>query len=386
MKPTIKYLTGARLVLKDEILDDASLLIEDGIITAINPENHGQAKEVHLEGQTLMPGMIDLHCDALEKEYEPRPGVHFPIDFAVAQADKRNAAAGISTVFHALSFANDELGVRNNEVASTIVRAIAGWKPHALVDNRVHCRYEVTDPTALPVLFDLIDDEVADMISVMDHTPNQGQFKNMAAYKAFHARNYKKDDAQLDQMLQQKLEASEGAFDRIKQLVSKAQQAGVRVASHDDDTIEKIKIMQGLGVQISEFPINLETAQAAKKAGLHTVFGAPNVLRGSSQSGSMKAVEAIHQGVADCLCADYSPASLIVAVMRLPEMTELSLPQAVQLVTTNPAEAAGLGDRGEVAVGKRADLIAVQHLGKLPQVGRVWINGVLAFQARYDHG
>ena len=146
------YLTHAQVVLENEVLNDASVLIENGIITAINPQQVSDAEVINLHGQTLIPGMIDLHCDALEKEVEPRPNVYFPLDFACAQADKRNAAAGVTTVFHSLSFANHELGVRNNDFAAEIARAVHAWQPHALVDNRVHCRYEVTDPTAPPVL------------------------------------------------------------------------------------------------------------------------------------------------------------------------------------------------------------------------------------------
>ncbi|MBV2089759.1 MAG: alpha-D-ribose 1-methylphosphonate 5-triphosphate diphosphatase, partial [Candidatus Thiodiazotropha sp. (ex Ctena orbiculata)] len=122
------YLTHARIVLADEVLDDASLLMEEGVITGINPLSCGDAMEIDLQGELLMPGMIDLHCDALEKEVEPRPNVHFPLDFACAQADKRNASAGITTVYHALSFANDELGVRNNGFAAEVARAVHDWR------------------------------------------------------------------------------------------------------------------------------------------------------------------------------------------------------------------------------------------------------------------
>jgi len=129
-----------------------------------------------------------------------------------------------------------------------------------------------------------------------------------------------------------------------------------------------------------------EAAEVAKEVGMSTIFGAPNILRGKSQSGSMKAIEAIHEGVADCLCADYTPAALIVAVMRIPELSDLDLPSAVRLVTANPAKAAKLNDRGTITVGKRADLIAVGEPGGLPQVTDVWVNGHSAFRARYDHG
>lgn len=190
---TAYYLHNARLVLKDHVLEQGAILLEDGVIQAINPSvvaDHVQ--KIDLKGQTLIPGLIDLHCDALEKEVEPRPKVHFPLKFACAQADKRNASNGITTVFHAISFANDEFGVRNNEVASNIVQTMREWNENALVDNRIHCRYEVTDPTALDVLLALIDKDAIDLVSIMDHSPGQGQFKDVNAFKDYLARTYKK--------------------------------------------------------------------------------------------------------------------------------------------------------------------------------------------------
>lgn len=380
------HFTNARIVLADETLNGASVLVEDGRIQAIDPDGAANgAAEVDLTGRTLMAGMIDLHCDALEKEVEPRHGVLFPMDFACAQADKRNAAAGITTVYHALSFANEELGMRNNETAAQVARSVHAWQTHALVDNRVHCRYEVTDDTALPILFRLLEHGEAHLISVMDHTPGQGQFKDIAAYRHFLARNYRKTGRDFDRLMARKIDAGETAAERMRQLIEKAHAHGVRVASHDDDSVERLDTMQAMGVGISEFPINLETARAAHERGMATIFGAPNVLRGRSQSGSMRALDGVKAGVADCLCADYAPATLIVALFRLLEQTSLELHEAARLVTTNPARAAGLADRGEIAEGKRADLIAVSHLGGLPQVSEVWIEGTRVLSANFDH-
>jgi alpha-D-ribose 1-methylphosphonate 5-triphosphate diphosphatase len=380
------YLTGARVVLPDAVLEDAAVLIEGDVIAAINPESGHGALAVDLRGKTLMPGMIDLHCDALEKEVEPRPNVHFPLDFACAQADKRNAAAGVTTVFHALSFANEELGVRNNAFAASVARAVHAWNPHGLIDNRVHCRYEVTDPTAPEILLELMAAGEVHLLSVMDHSPGQGQFKDIAAYRDYLARTYKKSAGELDALLENKLAQAEGAMERIRRLIGAAHERGIRVASHDDDTPEKVETLHGLGVGISEFPINLESAQAARERGMSTVFGAPNILRGKSQSGAMRALDAVKAGVADCLCADYHPAALIMAVFRLPELAGISLADAVRLVSANPARAAGLTDRGEIAVGKRADLVAVAHINGLAQASSVFSAGKPVFEVRFDHG
>jgi alpha-D-ribose 1-methylphosphonate 5-triphosphate diphosphatase len=378
-------LIHARVVLPTEVADDISVLIEDGRIAALDPESTGNAELIDLSGKFLIPGLIDLHCDALEKEIEPRPKVHFPLDFASAQADKRNATAGITTVFHALSFANHELGVRNNAFAAEIACAVHAWQPHALVDNRVHVRYEVTDETAPAILSELINSGAAHLLSFMDHSPGQGQFRDVEAYRDYLARTYKTDENALDTIMARKQAAALGAMERMQGLAAKAQSHGLAIASHDDDSPAKVAMMQGLGAVISEFPINLETARAARNQNLATLFGAPNILRGKSQAGNMRALDAIASGVADCLCSDYSPAALLPAIMRLPELTDISLPRAVALATGNPARAAGLADRGEIAIGKRADLVAVKMLGSLPQAEKVWVGGTPILVASFDH-
>lgn len=383
MKRTL--LIHARVVFPTEVHDDIAVLIEDGRIAAFDPDSTRNTEIIDLSGRLLIPGMIDLHCDALEKEIEPRPNVHFPLDFACAQADKRNAVAGITTVFHAMSFANHELGVRNNAFAADIARAVHAWRPHALVDNRVHVRYEVTDETAPPVLCDLIEKGDAHLMSFMDHSPGQGQFRDVEAYRDYLARTYKTDADELDTILARKLETAKGAKERMKSLAKQAQIHNVSIASHDDDSPDKVALVRELGAVISEFPINLETAHAARRNGLFTLFGAPNILRGKSQSGNMRALDAVSHGVADCLCGDYSPAALLPSIMRLPALTDISLCQAVAMVTINPARAAGLADRGEIAIGKRADLVAVKMLGSLPQAEKVWVGGTSIFSAYFDH-
>ena len=378
-------LTHARVVFANEVRDDVAILIDNGIIAAIDPQAVGNTRALDLSGHLLVPGLIDLHCDALEKEVEPRPGVHFPLDFACAQADKRNAVAGITTVFHALSFANHELGVRNNAFAAEIARAVHAWQTHALVDNRVHVRYEVTDETAPPLLTELLQQRHASLLSFMDHSPGQGQFQDVAAYRAYLARTYKTSDAEFETLLADKQAAAAGTMGRMNTLAALARQQGISIASHDDDSIEKVGALASLGAVISEFPTNLATAQAARAQGMATLFGAPNILRGKSQSGNMRALDAVLEGVADCLCGDYSAAALLPSVLRLPELAGIGLANAIALVTRNPARAARLTDRGEIAVGKRADLVAVKHLGGLPQADRVWVAGVAALSARFDH-
>lgn len=377
------YITHARIVLPDSVLDDSALLVEDGVIAAIEPADAAAACEVDLQGQTLLPGLIDLHCDAIEKEAEPRSRVLFPLDFAVAQVDRRNAAAGITTPFHALSFANNEWGVRNNDVAASVARAVHAFRRQGLVDNRVHCRYEVTDPTAMPVLQALLEEGVVDLLSVMDHSPGQGQFKTLEAYLQYMMGNHAMSRGEAEEAARTKLQAREGAVSRVETLVGHARRLGVPTASHDDDSVQRVATMRNLGISMSEFPINLDTATAAVSCGLPTILGAPNVLRGRSQSGSMRAIDAVRAGVASCLCSDYQPSTLIAAAFAVAAQSDLTLPQAMALVTANPADACGLADRGRIAVGARADLVAATVVGQQPLVSRTWTAGRLVFSAHY---
>ncbi|MDX3987381.1 alpha-D-ribose 1-methylphosphonate 5-triphosphate diphosphatase [Achromobacter sp. LC458] len=377
------YLTHARVIMPDRVLENSAVLIDDGRIVAIEPDGARADRVVDLQGQTLMPGLIDLHCDAIEKEAEPRSRVLFPFDFAVAQVDRRNAAAGITTPFHALSFANNEWGVRNNQTAAQVVRAVHAFRPHSLVDNRVHCRYEVTDPTSVDVLRALMDEGAVDLLSVMDHSPGQGQFKTLESYLQYMMGNHAMSREQAEEAAHAKTRAKDGAVTRVQALLAHAHALGIATASHDDDSVQRIATMRNLGVSMSEFPITLDTARAAVSCGLPTILGAPNVLRGQSQSGSMRAIDAIRAGVASCLCSDYQPSTLIAAAFAVAAQTDLSWPQAIALVTANPADACGLADRGRIAVGQRADLVAVAQVGALPLISHTWSAGRLVFSTHY---
>ncbi|WP_427306658.1 alpha-D-ribose 1-methylphosphonate 5-triphosphate diphosphatase [Cupriavidus sp. H39] len=380
------YLTHATLVLPDRVLYDSALLIEDGRIAAIEPAPAAvpaHAAVVDLHGHTVMPGLVDVHSDAIEKEVEPRASVLFPLDFAVAQVDRRNAAAGITTPYHALSFAGNQFGVRNVDTAAMVVRTVAAYRQHSLVDNRIHCRYEVTDAGAVPVLEALMAEGVVDLLSVMDHSPGQGQFKTLDAYLAYMMGNHGMSRDAATDAARQKAAALEGAHERVNRLVAAAHALGIPTASHDDDSPQRIAAMHALGVRMSEFPINLETARAACACALPTILGAPNVLRGKSQSGSMRAIDAIRAGAGTILCSDYQPSTLIAAAYAAGRQAGLPLNQALALVTANPADACRLADRGRLTPGLRADVIAVSEVAGQPMVTHTWSGGRLVFAAGY---
>jgi alpha-D-ribose 1-methylphosphonate 5-triphosphate diphosphatase len=370
-------LLNAQIVLPDMLLKGGSLLIEDGVISAIDPLRTSAEKVIDLQGAYLLPGLIDLHCDSIEKDVEPRPNALFPLEYAITVADRRNVLCGITTAYHAIAFAQGELGVRNPDIAATLVDTLHGLRPQLLVDNRVHARYEITDPTSFEILQQVIRNGQAAALSFMDHTPGQGQFQSSEAYASYLSRSYATQSTTIAALIAEKVEQGTTAPARVARLAALAKEYQIPLISHDDDHLERIEQMAGLGVQISEFPLHLEAARTALSYGMHTVVGAPNILRGKSQSKGMRALDAVQQDLASCLCSDYAPTTLLAAALSLPAQSELNLPQAVNLVTYNPATALGLNDRGQIAVGKRADCIAVRQQGHYPQLQATWVGGKL---------
>lgn len=376
-------LVNAAIVLRDRVVEGGSVDIEDGCIAAVNGDAGNFGSVVDLQGAWLIPGLVDLHCDALEKEVEPRPGVRFPLPFAVANADKRNASAGITTVYHALSFAQDELGIRDVAVAGEIVRAVHAFQARGLVDNRTHLRYEITDPAGAPVIAALIEAGEVELVSFMDHSPGQGQYKTIEAYRDYLVKTYHRSPADAERMAREKIATRADAMPRVEALARCARDRGVRLASHDDDDENRLRSMASLGVSVAEFPVTIAAAAVARSVGIATVFGAPNVVRGGSQSGAVKAADAVMAGVADCLCADYAPAAMLAAVFRLPEACGVSLPEAVAMASANPARSVGLDDRGRIEVGCRADLVAVREVAGFPQATTTWCGGRIVHRADY---
>lgn len=373
---------NARLILPDEIVQEGSLLIDGPAISTICP-NQPLSGDCRLDarGQVLMPGMIDLHSDAIESEAEPRPGVMLPMDFAIRQIDVRSASLGLTTVYHSLSFSGRELGLRNDQLASELARAIHRYAAtgNASIDNRVHARYEVTNDDAMTLLEALLADEILSLLSLMDHTPGQGQFQTMEAYHDYLAKRYAYDQQALGTVIEKKLTAADGAWERAARLIETAKAHGVALASHDDDSAHRVQMMVDLGVQLCEFPINDEAGQAISDADQHALVGSPNVFRGGSQSSGMRAIDAIREGYADCLCSDYVPSTMLPAVWRISDELNLPLNEAVAMATCNPAQAAGLDDRGRLKPGQRADLLLVDDSGPYPRVRQTWSKGRRTF-------
>ncbi len=372
----LTYITGAHAVLADEVITDASLLIKDGLIDAINPTSTASARVVDLQGAYLLPGFVDLHCDAIERDFEPRANVFFPAAFAVAMADQRNTLAGITTIFQSVAFDNKQGGVRSIHRVEALVRAITEARGKTRIEHRVHARYEIPDDKSEATVMQLMQEGALHMLSLMDHTPGQGRNKVAATNNApIRLGGYASTDGHLSPI------HSSGAHARLTRLAGATVQHAIPLASHDDDTAAQVMLFGQLGATICEFPLNLETAHAARQLGMKTIVGAPNLVRGKSQSGAMRAIDAVHANAADILCSDYLSQSLLPAVMSLPAHSDLTLPQAVAMATKNPAHAVGLTDRGEIAVGKRADLIGVGAVDGFATLCAVWSAGKMVLHA-----
>ncbi|WP_321372441.1 phosphonate metabolism protein PhnM [uncultured Desulfuromusa sp.] len=375
---------NTKVITPAEILDDASITVSDGVITAISQGQDATCPAViDARGQYLLPGFIDLHCDAVEKGIEPRPGTFFPTNVALYELDKTLASCGVTTMYHSLSFAENETGIRSNLMAASVLRTVNDMQDNFRIKTRVHTRFEITDHCAVPVLKQLIEEKHVDLFSFMDHSPGQGQFKTISSFKDYFGPVYKKTDAEMNALIATKLQARESeAQHYVSELLSLCRDKQVPIASHDDDTPEKINWLKERQITLSEFPVNMETAQAAKNQGVQTMLGSPNVFRGSSQSGNLSAREAITQGCGDILCSDYAPLTLVHAVFMLRDLGLKTLPEAVRMTSLNPAIAVGIDDQtGSIEIGKDADLVLVGNGGDFPRIVRTFVKGQEVFQS-----
>ena len=375
--PTSFVINNARLVTPKGIRAGMSLRVKAGIIADVSERELAGGRQIDAQGHYLFPGFVDIHSDAIEKGIEPRPNTQFPVDIAVYELDKKLAACGITTMFHSLSFAEMEVGLRSNSMAAGIIRQIDAFRQKLKVRTKIHARFEITDMGAVPFLESLIDDRLIQLFSFMDHSPGQGQFRDILAYKSYYGPVYGKSDEEMDRIIDRKLKAKEGdAQQAIAHLISLCKENGVAIASHDDDSREKVQWLDEMGISITEFPVNLEAARAAHERGINVCLGSPNIVRGGSQARNLSARDAIGQGYGNILCSDYSPMTMLHAVLALEKLGILPLHEAVNMVSLNPAMAVGLADRvGSLEEGKEADMLIVDHSDEHPRILKTFVSG-----------
>jgi len=365
-------LTNARIVLADEVIL-GSVKLESGRIADVGAPFQGG---FDLEGDYLMPGFVELHTDHMEGHYAPRPGVRWNPLAAVQAHDAQVAASGITTVFDALRVGLNTDDGMSAEDFLTLGSAIhagvdAGW---LRADHYIHLRCEVAAPDCLASFSAFEGDRLVKLASLMDHSPGQRQFASVAAYRSYYQKKKRMSDAEFEAFAERRTRESALHAEPHRAAISeRARELGIVLASHDDATVEQVADAASRGIRIAEFPTSLAAAQASRESGMAILMGAPNVVRGRSHSGNVSARELAAEGLLDILSSDYVPFSLMQAVFALEDAIEL--PQAVAMVTRRPAAAAGFDDRGEIAPGKRADLVRVAPHDGVPVVRTVWREG-----------
>ena len=369
-------LANARIVLPNAIVDGAIILDGDTIQAVERGRTIG---DVDCGSDYLLPGLIDLHTDAIEKHYQPRPGVRWDPAAAAIAHDAQIATSGITTVFDALPFGTS---YRNIERAESLAPLLEGLetarKAGALrVDHFLHARCEVTDPDTITLLEPYLGDPRLRFVSLMDHAPGQRQSPDIAIYRTRHMATMNLSEAEMDEHITTILRRSAELAPGIRaRLVALAHEYGLPLSSHDDQTAAHVEQAAAEGMVVSEFPTTMAAAKAARSLGLANLMGGPNVVRGGSNYGNVSAEELAKAGLLDVLASDYVPASLLHAVFVLGgENGVADLPTATGWATAAPAKAAGLADRGRIEAGMRADLIRVEMASETPVVRATYVAG-----------
>src|ERR1700681_1159566 len=372
-------LSNARLVLRDRVIEDGWIAIVDGMIAGFGAGRPPAGAE-DVAGDFVIPGLVELHTDHLEAHYMPRPKVYWDPVAAVVAYDVQLASCGITTVLDSLRVWREEGVDEVGGEAAVLAAAIAAARDADMLRGAhfLHLRCEVPMPDVVAETAALIERPEVRLVSLMDHTPGQRQFRDQEKLRTYYrGKAGGLTDAELDVLFDQRRNfAARNSANNYRDLVALARAHGRRLASHDDTTLEHVAQSVADHVAIAEFPTTLEAAQASHAAGIAVLMGAPNLVRGSSHSGNVGTAELARAGLLDVISSDYMPASLLMAAFHLPRaVPAIDLPEAIRTVTRTPAEAVGLDDRGEIAIGKRADLVRVRVTRDVPVVRSVWRSG-----------
>jgi alpha-D-ribose 1-methylphosphonate 5-triphosphate diphosphatase len=370
---------NARIVLADRVIERGWIAFTDGRIAEIG-EGAAPAGSEDAAGDLVMPGLIELHTDHLEAHYVPRPKVFWDPVAAVVSYDGQLATSGITTVLDSLRVWREDGAEEVDGRAGVLAAAIASAREENLLraDHFLHLRCEIPMPSVVEEAEELVGRPDVRLMSLMDHTPGQRQFRDKVKLRDYYrGKGGGMTDAELDVLFERRFAYQKAyAATNMRAIVALARQYEIPLASHDDTTVENVTDAIRDQVSVAEFPTTIEAARGLHKAGIGILMGAPNVVRGGSHSGNIAAVDLAREGLLDILSSDYIPSSLLMAALQLPQQVPaIDLASAVRTVTKTPAEAVGLADRGEIAVGKRADLIRVHVARDIPVVRSVWREG-----------
>ncbi|MFM2643872.1 alpha-D-ribose 1-methylphosphonate 5-triphosphate diphosphatase [Vibrio chagasii] len=375
-------ITNVNLVLENEVVR-GSVELRDGVIANMSDSTSQLPGAFDGENGFLMPGLIELHTDNLEKYFTPRPKVNWPPLSAMSAHDTQLIGSGITTVLDAVALGDYRDGNRQENLDQFINTVVESQKRGLTrAEHRIHLRCEVPHSTTVGLFERYVNMPEVQLVSLMDHAPGQRQFVNLDKYRTYYQGKYNMTNAEMavyekDQVAQSQRWSKQNRDEITRQ----CRELNIPTASHDDATSAHVTESKELGMVIAEFPTTVEAAKRSHELGLKVMMGAPNVIRGGSHSGNVAAHELASLGVLDILSSDYYPVSLLDAVFTLvhDERNNLDVAQAVQLATLNPAQALGLTDRGVIAEGKRADLVLAHRVDDHQLVSRVWREGKKVF-------
>ncbi len=365
--------TNALLILPDT-LQRGTLVIRDGVIAEISDQISHAPGAIDMDGAYLMPGVVDVHTDNLERQVQPRSNARWPSRSAFLSHDAQTAAAGVTTVLDALCLGDLGFDVERIKTFRDGMRDIDALADTGLMKSEhfLHLRCEMPATDVLDLVDPVADHPRVRMISFMDHSPGVGQYADMDFYRMIR-RKGGHTDAQIDARIET-LTAQRENYRRPnrERLLERVRHLGVSLASHDDQTVENIAENVADGIMISEFPVRIAAARAAHASGMKVIAGAPNVVRGGSHSGNVSAADMVREGLVNTYASDYVPAALVEAAFMSVALCNITLPKAVAMITANPAEMARLPDRGRLEAGLRADFIQVSLFEGQPVVRQTW--------------
>jgi len=373
---TETILTNATLVLREETLL-GTIVLRGRVIADIQAGRSSALSAIDLGGDTVVPGVVDVHTDNLERQVQPRSLARWPSRSAMVAHDAQCAAAGVTTVLDALclgdlGFDKERIKTFQDGVVDLDALTQAGLLK---ADHFLHLRCEVPATDMLALLDPVADHPLVRMISLMDHSPGVGQYADMDFYRKLR-RQGGMDEATLERRIQE-MQAQRARWrdPNRRALLDRVRGTTIALASHDDRTEAEIAENAADGIRISEFPVTMDAAVAAKRAGMQVIAGAPNIVRGGSHSGNVAAADLVRAGAVDAFASDYVPPSLVEAAFQCTREEAISLPEAIAMISDHPAQMSGLPDRGRLETGLRADVVRVHLHGTLPVVRQVWRAG-----------
>lgn len=366
---------------------EGHVIIEHGRIAAAKPGSPSPSvrSSQDVQGRLIAPGFVDLHCDALEKCIELRPGARFDHGFALENLDRRLAACGVTSFCHAVAFLDTEMGLRRPETAAAIVRSIGEFteSDRALVKHGAHIRFEVGSLDSAAVIRNLLRYNLSTLFSVMDHSPGQGQFKSMESFLHYYAETYAISLEEAERIGGERSAQRGHAWEDSLELLEEVRISGLPILSHDDDTADKVSMVKDLGATGCEFPVSLEAARQAREFGMTICMGAPNLLRGRSTNGNVTAAEVLQSGLCDVLVSDYAPESLLQGPFYAQQSFGLDLAEVLATTTVNPGALlqSGSGGPGRLTVGAPADVIILDTSPPWVRVWETWVDGRRVYAA-----